>query len=122
MNAAQNRKRALGLTLDPANDPQVPARDPARHAQIEFVLSALGLLEDANADSQAFPPALLESYREQSRLLRDYRCPVDKRIEAFLIEHFRDIPGGLLRLPGHTLILPEHGIAREVSLPADRDD
>src|SRR5207253_4853982 len=49
------------------------------------------------------------------------RCPADRRIEAFLNAYF----GGLtreapLRLPA-ARALPRHGIARELSLPADGD-
>src|SRR5437588_12996916 len=51
----------------------------------------------------------------------DGRCPADRRIEAFLNAYF----GGLtreapLRLPA-ARALPRHGIARELSLPADGD-
>lgn len=121
MNAAAYRKRALGLSMDPAADVTSDANSAARRKQVDLLLLANGLVAAAPAEN-GLSDTLLESFREQSRLLRDYRCPVDKRIEAFLIEHFADIPGGLLRLPGHTLVLPEHGVARELSLPADGDD
>lgn len=50
------------------------------------------------------------------------KCPADRRIESFLAHHFREL--GLaepLRLPG-TLVLPRHGVARTLSLPADADE
>ncbi len=48
-------------------------------------------------------------------------CPADRRIEAFLNAHFTDLIGGApLRLPS-ALTVPRHGIARELSLPADGD-
>jgi hypothetical protein len=50
------------------------------------------------------------------------RCPVDQRIEAFLNDHFADLGlSGPLRLPGESLVLPRHGIARELSLPEGED-
>src|SRR5262245_3667909 len=49
------------------------------------------------------------------------RCPADRRIEGYLATHFADLAGQApLRLPA-ALVLPRHGVAREVSLPADGD-
>jgi hypothetical protein len=49
------------------------------------------------------------------------RCPADRRIEAYLNAHFADLIGAKpLRLPD-ALVLPRHGIARELSLPANSD-
>ena len=51
----------------------------------------------------------------------DDRCPADRRIEGFLNGHFADLTrGARLRLPP-ALALPRHGVARELSLPADGD-
>src|SRR4051794_1494470 len=51
----------------------------------------------------------------------DERCPADRRIEAYLNAHFADLTRAApLRLPA-ALALPRHGIARELSLPADAD-
>lgn len=71
----------------------------------------------------AVADGLLANYREQTRLLEDYRCPADRRIEAFLDEHCADLSlPERLRLPGRTLVLDRHGVARELSLPAGRDE
>jgi hypothetical protein len=66
---------------------------------------------------------LLANFNEKTRLLEDYRCPADARIEDFLNDHFRDVltDGAALRLPGRTLILDRHGLARVLSLPAEGD-
>lgn len=66
---------------------------------------------------------LLANFQEKSRLLEaQQHCPVDTRIEQFLNRHFQDqLQGEPIRLPGLSLILDRHGIARELSLPADRD-
>jgi hypothetical protein len=53
---------------------------------------------------------------------RDGRCPADRRIEAFLNSHFRDLIGATpLHLPD-ALVLARPGVARELSLPADADE
>ncbi|MDB5298228.1 MAG: hypothetical protein JWO31_4211, partial [Phycisphaerales bacterium] len=78
----------------------------------------------AGADPLPFDTsfALLDSYREQARQLLDHRCPADLRIEAFLADHLTDLRlSEPLRLPAETLVLSRHGIARELSLPAEGD-
>ena len=50
------------------------------------------------------------------------KCPADGRIESFLGEYFRDL--GLtepLRLAAEQLVLPRHGVARELSIPEGED-
>ncbi len=76
-------------------------------------------LDDATAAS-ADAEELLGNIRERLRLIDDARCPADRRIEAFLQEHFSDLPGeDRLELPEHALTLDRHGVARELSLPID---
>ncbi len=71
----------------------------------------------------ALASGLLTNFREKTRLLDDHRCPVDARIEAFLNEHFADSQlTEPLRVPGRAMVLDRHGLARELSLPADGDE
>ena len=66
---------------------------------------------------------LLRSYREKNRLLSNYQCPVDKRIQKFLERYLDGL--GLERiptLPGQTFVLDRHGVARELSLPMGKDE
>ena len=49
-------------------------------------------------------------------------CPADRRIESFLSDYFADARlDSPLRLPAKALVLPRHGVARELSLPEDAD-
>src|SRR6185369_16322441 len=93
-----------------------------RTHQVNLLLLAHGLPVTSDFHAQALPDVsrgFLESHAEQQRLLTDYRCPVDRRIEAFLASHFAELKLSTpLRLPARTLVLPRHGIARELSLPA----
>ncbi|TVR11747.1 MAG: hypothetical protein EA401_10380 [Planctomycetota bacterium] len=65
---------------------------------------------------------LLHSYQEAGRLLSHSLCPVDQRIQDFLDRHVvqpdAQVP---LRLPALNLLLDQHGLARELSLPCDAD-
>jgi phosphoenolpyruvate carboxykinase (diphosphate) len=116
----------LGLT-----EPSAPCLPEYRQnllLRINLRLVADGLIPPAAADNgtaelQDVAGGLLQSFREMSRTLREHRCPADQRIEAFLQDHFSDL--GLPtkpRLPDYSFILDRHGVARELSLPASRDD
>ena len=90
-----------------------------------LLLASQGLptapLNDPEAD-HLFQVAgsLVERSVEKSRLLGQYRSPVDQRIEAFLRQQFADLPGGAqARLPVATLELDRHGVARVLSVPAE---
>ena len=61
---------------------------------------------------------LFRVYKEQSRLLENYRPPIDQRIQAFLNDALAgtgddDIP----QLPQQTLAVDRYGLARELSFP-----
>ena len=66
---------------------------------------------------------LLKSYREKNRLLSSYQCPVDLRIQEFLKRYLGDLGvDEVPMLPTQTLVLDRHGVARELSLPMDKDE
>jgi len=66
---------------------------------------------------------LLKSYREKNRLLTDYHCWVDQRIQDFLNRYLGDLEqlDKVPSLPTQSFILDRHGVARELSLPMGED-
>jgi len=62
---------------------------------------------------------LLANLQEKNRLLDEYHCPVDARIQDFLNRYLAgsDVP----KLPTNALQLEHHGLARTLSLPPDKD-
>src|SRR6185436_11679655 len=63
-----------------------------RYTQLQLMAHGLPTGMDDSADEFAeLATGLLDNYREKARLLADYRCPADQRIEAFLARHFRDL-------------------------------
>ncbi len=93
---------------------------------IALQLASEGLLPtdvgNSNRSLAAFSRGMLENLREKNRLLAEHRAPVDQRIEAFLNEYFAsEVAGDPLRLPARPLVLDRHGMARELSLPAEGD-
>ncbi len=108
-----NLKRALGFDYN--STPRDRARERRRllrYVNLQLIANGLPATVGDFAD---IAQGLLESHREKTRLLHDHRCAADDRIEAFLTDHL----GRPLRLPAHTLVLDRHGMARELSLPAD---
>lgn len=63
---------------------------------------------------------LIKNIRERNRILHDYLCPADKRIQDFLNRYLSEAyPEGAPTLPNNTLVLDRYGLARELSLPPD---
>jgi phosphoenolpyruvate carboxykinase (diphosphate) len=65
--------------------------------------------------------ALLLHQREADRLLANYLCSADQRIQTFLYDYVQDVATPA-KLPARTFILDRHGLARALSLPPDRDE
>lgn len=60
---------------------------------------------------------LLRNYENKVRLLKDYLCPADTRIQNFLDAHLAELGEPVPRLPGNTLVLDRAGLGRILSLP-----
>lgn len=93
---------------------------------LAFQLAAAGLSPPESSNDEdlmsSFSTEIFESLKQKNKLLSDHRAPVDGRIEAFLNEYFAsEIDSEPLRLPSQSLTLDRHGMARELSLPADGD-
>ena len=117
--------KSLGLKT---NSSKLAAEEEKKRLQLYINLklhsSGLPACEAQDCDNDFFSIAddLLQSYREKSRLLSNYLCPADQRIQDFLNEYLQDSGCDKTpQLPSNTLILDRHGVARELSLPADSD-
>jgi hypothetical protein len=110
----------------PANGAPSPRALRLRQVNLQLLANGLPAATSAGGNGNLVPAdgvsGLLESYHEKTRLLSNYRCPADRRIEAYLQSHLSDLPWGPVRLPDHTLVLGQPGLAREVSLPAYGDE
>lgn len=110
--------RSLGLG---AAAPLYPDKKLLQYLNLK--LAALGSPTVASAtdlEFQELAAALLLHHREADRLLAEYLCPADQRIQNFLDEYLDDAAVAV-RLPRQTLVLDRHGLARALSLPPDRD-
>jgi len=98
-------------------------RDRAElQSMIRLQLMALGYDTGPAAAGTLLAKNLLANYRETIRLLKDYRCPIDRRIETFLADICRQAGfSASPRLPSDTFVLATAGMARELSLPMEAD-
>jgi hypothetical protein len=125
-------QRAIGLNGGPAAADDNGHRDELKRlVNLQLAATGLPIVPVENTDgigtgmarAGELAEGLLANYREKTRLLEDYRCPADRRIEAFLASHFAELDlVEPLRLPARTLVLDRHGVARELSLPAHGDE
>ncbi len=118
-------KRQLGFYTDASLDEIERDRRRLRR-YLNLRLLAHGLpapMNERDAEFAEISRGLLQNHRQQTRLLRDHRCPADQRIEAFLSRYCDDLNlRQPLRLPGASFTLDRHGMARELALPADADE
>ena len=83
-------------------------------------LAALGYHCELNTDRSLLSVAdsLLRNYSQHRRLLADYRCHADQRIQDFINDYLqRNGIDTRINLPGETFSLLQPGLARELSLP-----
>ncbi|MSR77167.1 MAG: hypothetical protein EXS63_02920 [Candidatus Omnitrophica bacterium] len=115
-------KKALGFYFDAGE--MLAAKAELVH-YVHVKLASMGYSMPFNHEDSQFihiADSLLRNYQEKSRLLSDYLCPADYRIQYFLDDYLKEVPLKFRpRLPSHTFILDQHGLARILSLPHDRD-
>jgi len=109
-------QQSLGVGVDTASE-------ETRKQLISYINLKLSALEQPiyeKGDTKELDIAinLIRNIREQNRILHDYLCPVDKRIQNFLNRYLADAGDDPVpTLPNRTLILNRHGLARELSMP-----
>ncbi len=115
---SMNLNRSIGLGTATPSYP-----DEKLLQYINLKLASLGCPTVATATDGEFEElaaALLLHHRETDRLLADYLCPADQRIQNFLNEYLQGVSVSP-KLPGQTFVLDRHGQARALSLPPDKD-
>ena len=112
-------KRTVGL-----EEALSPERAEKLIAYINLKLAGLGCPTFPIATDPEFADllaSLLQRGRETDRLLSNYLCPADSRLQSFLYDYLQDVMVAP-KLPARTLVLDRHGLARALSLPPDRDE
>ncbi len=115
-----NLKKSLGIGVDTASKRH---RDTLI-SYINLKLSALDqpIYEKSDGKELDIALDLINNIREKNRILHDYLCPVDLRIQNFLNDYLAEACDVVPTLPNRTLTLDRHGLARELSLPPHREE
>ncbi len=101
----------------------VPTSEKKLWPYINLKLATLGLPTAKFGDDAEFQEmvhVLLQHQRETERLLANYLCPADWRIQQFLDDYLYET-GLAPQLPKRTFVLDRPGVARALSLPPDQD-
>ena len=109
---------ALGLT-----GMQDPLTNRSLLQYINLKLAMLGLPTagtPADTGVDDLLAAVFAHYRETDRVLANYLCAADQRIQNFIYDYLQDVvlPA---KLPPKTLVLDRPGMARALSLPVGKD-
>jgi hypothetical protein len=105
-------------------------QDAAEHKSkliryIQIKLAFLGVLPDSGKGEEGvltMAQDLIQNYQEKNRLLSEHLCPADQRIQNFVDDYLSDVElPEPIKLPSSTFVLDYHGLARELSLPMDKD-
>ena len=114
-----NLEKSVGLDKAP-----IDFWDKKTTLYINLKLALMGcptVAANTDPEFEELTDTLLLHQRETDRLLADYLCPADRRIQDFLDGYLRDV-GLPIKLPSRSFVLDRHGLARTLSLPPDRDE
>ena len=114
---------SVALGWDEGEDQKRIAKEENLRAYLFMQLAVSGLTIPESLHEQESLPfeSLLSSMREKNRLLSQHKAAIDQRIENYLRTHFADLGPELsnLKLPRDSFVLDRHGMARQLSLPAN---
>ncbi len=109
MTQTMDLKDRIGLNADPLSDNRL-----IEYANIKLAYMGLPTAGASSSQFLEMGRALISRNQEAERLLANYLCPADQRIQSFL-EAYTGDPA--IRLPGKTFVLDQYGLARALSLP-----
>ena len=117
------KKLGIGNSYHPSDPSTKSLKD-----YINLKLAARGF--EVVGDKEDYPfldmsQSLLDNFKQRVKLLSDYLCPADERIDNFLKIYLKEFPDELNKmkftLPMGSLILERHGIARLLSIPHNEE-
>lgn len=113
--SAEQLALALGFTIDRQGRRAVRR---GRRRAVSLALLAAGIELQPGRPLSERRRGIVDAFRARARLLASVRCPADSRIESFLCRHLADLKLDFSpTLPAAGIVLFQHGIARELSVP-----
>ncbi len=115
------REKSLGIGVE---IPVYP--DDLTVEYINLKLASMGCPTVDQSEGDKFheiADGFLRHHRQRERLLSNYLCPADWRIQEWLNEYlYPDSDTESIRLPARSFVLDRHGLARALSLPHKGDE
>ncbi len=112
-------KSSLGIGVETT---EVSRANVMKYLNLKLAAKGLPIYEKADVSTLEISTGLIETIREKDRLLHDYLCPADARIQKFLDTYFEELPEDERpKLPKSTLTVDRHGMARELSIAPDQN-
>ncbi len=65
---------------------------------------------------------LIHNYNQRNRLLKNYLCAADRRLNSFLKRYFSDAGEEVSNIPTGTFVLDRYGLARQLSIPPGKNE
>ncbi len=117
-------EESIGFVFHQSNEQFAEARTSiTRYIVLKLLANGLPVPTCFEDHDRLGAPRLLSTYHHRLKRLDSIHCPADGRIEGFLRRYFDRVKGcSAMRLPDLTVILDRHSIARELSLPHDRNE
>ena len=113
-----NLKKGIGL--DTASSSATDER-LVRYLNLKLALLGCPKVEiSGETEFEEITSALLQHHQETDRLLANYLCSADHRIQNFIYDYLQEEVAPV-KLPSRTLVLDYHGLARALSLPPNHD-
>jgi hypothetical protein len=102
-------------------------KDLIRYINLQLAAMGQPIFNEENEDLSdirfiELTNSLIQNYRVKSRLLADYHCPADQRIQDFLNGYFEELNQEVPQIPTSTFTLDQEGTARELSLPPNKNE
>jgi len=111
-------KRSFGIGIDSTS--QESREHMIKYLNLKLASIGLPVYEKTNPKDLELSSELIETIIEKNRLLHDYLCPVDARIQKFLDGYFKELNAeDRPVIPKSTLIVDRHGMSRELSIAPD---
>jgi hypothetical protein len=91
---------------------------------INLKLASHGLptYQKEGSDDGQMTGALVQNIRIKNQILSEYLPPADKRIQDFLESYLEDTGEDVPLIPTTSVVLDRYGMARELSIPPDKDE
>ena len=115
-----------------STDQKTKRKDIIRYINLQLASMGQPVYQNGNANSKQgladtkfieLTSNLVKNYKSMTRLLSEHLCPADQRIQHFIDTYLADQNlASTPKLPRTSFILGQAGIARELSLPVNKNE